>query len=111
MSSNGTNTERLDLIFAALAEPRRRQILKALAAGESSIEALAEPIGASGWSALKHVRVLENSGLIVTEKVGRKRVCRLRTETLDEVTAWTTDLRTFWSANLGRLEAHLSRDD
>ncbi|MBS1719056.1 MAG: winged helix-turn-helix transcriptional regulator [Armatimonadetes bacterium] len=98
-------------MFAALAEPNRRAILERLAQGADTVEAIAENLSMSTWNTLKHVRVLEAAGLVSTEKVGRKRICRLELGGLDPITAWTVDLRAFWKSNLGRLEAHLNRHD
>lgn len=105
------NDPDLDLIFVALAEPNRRKILEVLARGSQSVETLAKPLGASTWNTLKHVRQLESAGLLTSEKVGRQRICHLRTEGLNPVASWTTDLRKFWSLNLTRLEEHLREND
>ena len=98
----------LDRMFIALAEPRRRQILEQLAQKSDSVEALSVPLATTTWNTLKHVRVLEDAGLVLTTKVGRKRMCQLEPEALSQVTTWIVDLRTFWASNLKRLQHHLT---
>lgn len=100
----------LDQVLAALAEPSRRRILESLSEKDQSIEELAEVVHGTTWNTLKHVRVLEESGLILSRKVGRKRICYLQQEGLQVVTAWTINLKNFWSQNLSRLEEHMKSD-
>lgn len=101
----------LDRVLAALAGVQRRTILESLATSDQSVEALSSLVSSSTWNTLKHVRILEDAGLLVTQKVGRARICRLRPEGLGVVTQWTTDLKGFWSSNIRRLEAHLAEND
>ena len=97
----------LDQVFSALADGNRRKILTALKSGPQSISTLAEPIGISTWGVMKHVQVLENCGLIESEKRGRSRYCRLRITQLEVASSWIQDMQGFWSQNLGRLGIHL----
>ena len=81
-------TAHLDASFAALADGTRRGVLEQLGRGESSITDLAEQFHMTLTGMRKHVGVLEDAGLVTTEKVGRVRHCRIGTRRLDEVTAW-----------------------
>lgn len=102
--------ERLDLTFQALADPTRRGMLAALAVGERSIGELAEPYAMSFAGAAKHVRVLENAGLVARRKVGRTQLCRLRPEPLAEADQWLGQWEHFWTQRLDRLEALLEAE-
>ena len=107
-----TNTaESLDQVFGALADGNRRKILTALKSGPQTIKALAEPIGISTWGVMKHVQVLENCGLIESEKRGRSRFCRLQIKELDGASGWIQDMLGFWGQNLERLTIHLQEND
>ncbi|MEU1969692.1 metalloregulator ArsR/SmtB family transcription factor [Micromonospora sediminicola] len=75
-------------MFACLADPTRRDILTQLGAGPATVSALAAPTGTSLTNVRKHVQALEDAGLVVTEKVGRSRQCRLTRAPLDEAMAW-----------------------
>jgi DNA-binding transcriptional ArsR family regulator len=78
----------LDRAFSALADSTRRDILTRLGQGPATIGELAEPAGMTLTGMKKHVQVLEDAGLVRTEKVGRSRQCHLGTERLDDAMAW-----------------------
>lgn len=99
--------ERLDVIFAALADPTRRDMLARLAGGERSVGELAAPHAMSFAGAAKHVAVLERAGLIQRRRSGRQQLCRLRAEPLRAADAWLRQWGAFWTAGLDRLEALL----
>ncbi len=99
---------RLDRIFSALADPTRRQVLARLGAAPATISDLAEPFAISLTGMKKHVRVLEEAGLVVTEKVGRARQCRLGTERLDDAMAWITFYQRLWERRLDGLDAYFT---
>ena len=99
----------LDDAFGALADPIRRGILERLGAGDASITELATQFGMTLTGMKKHVAVLEASGLVVTEKVGRVRTCRLGPRRLDEATAWLEGYRRLLESRFDRLEAFLER--
>ena len=99
----------LDRAFGALADPKRRAILEHLAAGEATISQLAEPFDISLTGVKKHVGVLEQAGLVVTERVGRTRRCRLAPEPLDEIEEWVESYRQMLSARLDRFGEVLER--
>src|SRR5687767_6218462 len=90
----------LDRTFGALADPTRRAILERLGAGDATITELAEPVGISLSGMKKHVGVLEEAQLVVTEKVGRARRCRLAPRPLDEIERWIESHRQMLSTRL-----------
>ena len=98
----------LDLTFAALADPTRRAILARLAAGEATVGELAEPFAISLPAISRHLRVLEAAALIVRERQGQHRRCRLRPEALATAGEWLDFHRRFWSGAFDRLDAHLA---
>ena len=101
--------ERLDSTFSALADPTRRAILATLMLGESSISKLAEPYRMSLPGVMKHIRVLEQAGLVAQKKIGRTRHCRLAAEPLKEAEQWISQYRRFWEGTLDALERFLSQ--
>jgi DNA-binding transcriptional ArsR family regulator len=96
--------DRLDVSFAALADGTRRGVLEQLGRAESSITDLAEQFDMTLTGMRKHVGVLEDAGLVVTEKVGRVRYCRIGARRLDEVTAWIDQYRQLWDARFRELD-------
>lgn len=102
--------ERLDLTFAALADPTRRAMLASLALGERSVGELAAPHAMSFAGAAKHVGVLERAGLIERRKAGRQQLCRLKAERLREADEWLRQWERFWNSTLDRLEAIIVED-
>ena len=102
-----TAHDALSQTFAALADPTRRAILARLAEGEASVTELAEPFEISQPAVSKHLKVLENAGLISRGRDGQTRPCRLRPEPLREIAAWAEHTQAAWEQRLDRLEAHL----
>ena len=103
--------ERLDTTFRALADPTRRGMLANLALGEKSIGELAEPFAMSFAGASKHVKVLEDAGLIARRKQGRTHVIRLEARPLEEAERWLRQWERFWNVRLDRLEAAIKADN
>jgi len=101
----------LDAVFHALADPTRRAMLGHLAERELTIGELATPFHMSFAGASKHVRVLENAGLVTRTIQGRTHLCRLQAARLAEANAWLRRYERFWNAKLDRLEALLRADD
>jgi DNA-binding transcriptional ArsR family regulator len=101
----------LDAVFHALADPTRRAMLGQLADRDRSIGELATPFNMSFAGASKHVRVLENAGLVKRTVLGRTHVCRLEAARLAEANAWLKRYERFWSARLDALEALLLEGD
>lgn len=100
----------LDALFAALADRTRRGMVEALAdGGERAVSELAAPWRMSLPAAAKHLRVLEEAGLVVSRKRGRVRWCRLRPERLAPVVDWLAHWRAFWSGRLDELERFLAQ--
>jgi len=102
-------TPALDSAFAALSDPTRRGILEQLGREDASISDLATRFGMSLTGMKKHVGILEQSGLVKTQKVGRVRTCRLGPRRLDRETAWIAHYQQMVEARLNRLEAFLER--
>jgi DNA-binding transcriptional ArsR family regulator len=101
---------RLDTVFQALADPTRRGMLANLALGEKSVGELGEPFDISFAGAAKHVKVLENAGLIDRRKAGRRQICSLRAEPLAEADRWLRQWEKFWTVRLDRLQALVESD-
>lgn len=94
----------LDASFAALADGTRRGVLEQLGRAESSITVLAEKFDMTLTGMRKHVGVLEEAGLVITEKVGRVRNCRIGARRLDEVAAWIDTYHQLWDARFCELD-------
>jgi DNA-binding transcriptional ArsR family regulator len=101
---------RLDVTFHALADPTRRGMLASLALGEKSIGELAEPFSMTLAGASKHVKVLEDAGLLSRRKAGRTHLITLNAEPLAEAEGWLRQWEKFWTGRLDRLEALIERD-
>jgi len=100
----------LDGVFHALSDPTRRAVVGRLAAGPASVSDLARPFAMALPSFMKHIRMLEESGLIRTRKAGRVRTCAIETAPLAAVDAWLTAQRAVWEARTDRLEAFVTDD-
>jgi DNA-binding transcriptional ArsR family regulator len=101
----------LDAVFHALADPTRRAMLGHLAQRERTIGELATPFRMSFAGASKHLRVLENAGLVTRTVRGRSHLCRLEAARLAEADAWLRRYERFWGENLDALEALLRAED
>lgn len=97
----------LDLAFGALAHPIRRGILARLATGEATIAELAKPFRVSAPAITKHMRILEDAGLLSRRKQGREHHCRLETKRMQEVERWIEHHRTLWNDRLDALELYI----
>jgi DNA-binding transcriptional ArsR family regulator len=97
-------TARLDTSFAALSDATRRGILEQLGQSDASITDLAEKFEMTLTGVKKHVRVLEQAGLVTTKKVGRVRTCRLGPRRLEEETAWLERYRQLWDERFDELD-------
>ncbi|WP_268828744.1 ArsR/SmtB family transcription factor [Sphingomonas cremea] len=102
------NESRLDHAFQALADPARRSMLARLSRGPASVSELARPLPMSLPAVMQHLKALEGSGLIKTEKKGRIRTARLQGNAIAEAERWLTDRRTEWEAQADRLENFLA---
>lgn len=97
----------LDLTFQALADPTRRAMVERLSHGPGSVSDLARPFAMSLPAVLQHLAVLEGSGLVVSEKIGRVRTCRIEPTALREAQGWIEARRAEWQLRLDRLGAYL----
>ncbi len=97
----------LDKAFAALADPTRRAIVDRLVQGPATVSELAQPLPMSLPAAMLHLKVLEDSGLVTSEKVGRVRTCRIDPKMLSQAEQWVAQRRQMWERNLDRLGAFL----
>ncbi|WP_117192571.1 ArsR/SmtB family transcription factor [Rhizobium terrae] len=97
-------SEQLDGLFQALADPTRRAVLVRLGTGPASISDLAAPFDMALPSFMKHIRFLEESGLIRTEKEGRVRTCSLQRSRFAMVEGWLSEQRAIWDGRTDRLE-------
>jgi DNA-binding transcriptional ArsR family regulator len=104
---NRSSPDRLDAIFAALADPTRRAILARLAAGEASVNELAEPFAMSQPAISKHLKVLERAGLISRGHDAQRRPRRLEARPLAEANQWLERYRQFWEGSFRKLDAVL----
>ena len=95
---------RLDASFAALSDSTRRGVLEQLGREEASISDLADQFHMTLTGMRKHVGVLEQAGLVVTEKIGRVRICRIGARRLEEVSAWVERYQQLWDARFGELD-------
>lgn len=93
----------LDRVFQALADPTRRDIVDRLTHGPASVSALAEPLAMSLPAVMQHLRVLEEAGLVRSEKTGRVRTCQVEPATLRTAEEWLAGRRTAWERRLDRL--------
>lgn len=102
-------SERLDHTFFALADDTRRRVLERLGRGDASISDLAGAFGMTLTGMKKHVRVLEDAGLVSTRKIGRVRECRIGPRRLADETAWIAKYQAMLEARYDRLAAFLER--
>jgi DNA-binding transcriptional ArsR family regulator len=104
------DSPQLDTVFHAIGDPTRRGMLASLALGEKSIGELAEPFDMSFAGASKHVKVLEDAGLLSRRKAGRTHLCSLKAEPLAEAERWIRQWEKFWNVRLDRLQALVEAD-
>lgn len=101
----------LDLAFQALADPSRRAMVDRLALGPATVSELAKPLAMSLPGVMQHLAVLEASGLVVSEKIGRSRTCRIEPAVLTRAETWITERRALWERRLDRLGAFLEETE
>ena len=98
----------IDLMFQALADPARRLMVERLSRGPASVSELAEPFDMSLSAVAQHIRLLQASGLVASEKVGRVRTCRIEPKALRTVEQWVSERRTMWERRFDRLGEFLA---
>jgi DNA-binding transcriptional ArsR family regulator len=98
----------LDRVFQALADPGRRVMVERLSLGPASVSELSRPLAMSLAAVLQHVQVLEGSGLVRSQKVGRTRTCSINPTALRTAELWITERRALWERRLDRLGDYLA---
>jgi DNA-binding transcriptional ArsR family regulator len=101
----------IDRVFHALGDPSRRAIMEKLSQGPISVSRLAQPLNITLAAVVQHLQVLEESGLVQTEKVGRVRTCRIEPAGLSVAQQWIGDRRSLWERQLDRLGDLLAEPD
>ncbi len=101
--------QRLDVMFAALADPTRRSIVARLSEGEATVNELAAPYAMSLQAVSQHIRVLERCGLVSRSRSRQTRPCRLEPEALEAAAFWIEESRRVWTERMDRLESHLTQ--
>lgn len=103
--------DQLTRTFAALADPTRRAILARLSEGEATVGDIAEPFSITLPAISRHLKVLEQAGLVARSRDAQWRPARMQTEPLDQAIVWMQDRKTTWEARMDRLDTHLRRRD
>jgi DNA-binding transcriptional ArsR family regulator len=93
----------IDQVFHAFGDPTRRKLVEQLSRGPASVSDLAKPLGITLAAVVQHLQVLERSGLVRTQKVGRVRTCRIEPAGLDVAAEWIAERRALWERRLDRL--------
>jgi DNA-binding transcriptional ArsR family regulator len=101
----------IDRVFHALGDPTRRAIVERLSEGPQSVSRLAKPLDITVAAVVQHLQVLEKSGLVHTEKVGRVRTCRMESSGLSVAEQWIDERRSLWEKRLDRLGQFLAESD
>ena len=101
----------VDRVFQALGDPTRRAIIEKLSEGPVTVSRLAKPLDITLAAVVQHLQVLEESGLVRTEKVGRVRTCRMEPGGLKVAERWIEDRRSLWERRLDRLGELLAEDE
>ncbi|NWG26480.1 MAG: helix-turn-helix transcriptional regulator [Pseudorhodoplanes sp.] len=102
------NQGALDQVFQALADPARRAMVERLTRGPAAVSELARPLDMTLSAVVQHLAVLETSGLVRSEKVGRVRTCRIEPKTLRNAEQWIAQRRAIWERRLDRLGEYLA---
>lgn len=100
-------SEAVDLVFQALADPTRRAVVERLSRGPASVSELAEPLDMALPSFLQHLQILEESGLVSSRKVGRVRTCRIEKKGISLIERWVSARRAHWESRYDALGAYL----
>ena len=100
----------LDLAFQALGDPTRRAIVARLSQGPASVKEIAGPLPMSLPAVMQHLALLESSGLVVSQKHGRVRTCRIAPERVSACERWLSAQRAQWESRLDRLDAYLKEE-
>ena len=101
----------IDQVFHAFGDPTRRKLVEQLSHGPASASALAKPLGITLAAVVQHLQVLERSGVVRTEKVGRVRTCRIEPSGLNLAAEWIAERRSLWERRLDRLGDLLAEEE
>jgi DNA-binding transcriptional ArsR family regulator len=101
----------IDKVFHALGDPTRRAIVERVSKGPISVSKLVEPLGISLAAVVQHLQILEDSGLVHSEKVGRVRTCQIELRGFSLAEKWISDRRSMWERRLDKLGELLAEDD
>ena len=111
MLKHRSGGDRVDRVFHALADPSRRSIVERLSRGPASVSELARPLPMSLPAVVQHLQVLETSGLVRSEKIGRVRTCEIEPAALRPVEQWISARRSNWERRLDRLGDYLAEGE
>lgn len=106
-----TQSVAIDRVFHALGDPTRRAIVERLSQGPVSVSRLAQPLDITLAAVVQHLQILEASGLVQTEKVGRVRTCRIEPKGLSLAERWISERRSLWERRFDRLGKFLAATD
>lgn len=106
-----TQSVAIDRVFHALGDPTRRAIVERLSQGPVSVSRLAQPLDITLAAVVQHLQILEASGLVQTEKVGRVRTCRIEPKGLSLAERWISERRSLWERRFDRLGKFLAETD
>jgi DNA-binding transcriptional ArsR family regulator len=105
------NQNQIDQVFHALGDPTRRKLVERLSYGPASASDLAKPLGITLAATVQHLQILERSGLVHTQKVGRVRTCRIEQSGLRIAADWIAERRALWERRLDRLGEILAEEE
>jgi DNA-binding transcriptional ArsR family regulator len=105
-----TGQAEIDAIFQALSDPTRRAMVERLSAAPASVSELARPLAMSLPAVVQHLHVLERSGLVRSQKVGRVRTCTIDAAVMSDAERWIAERRTAWERRLDRLGEYLAQE-
>ena len=109
--SRAQSAKKLDDTLVALADPKRRAILRRLAQGDARVTELAAPFDVSLNAISKHIKLLERAGLVQRRRIGREHVLRFKSEPLGKVQDWITQQKAFWHSSLEAVDDMLQQED
>jgi DNA-binding transcriptional ArsR family regulator len=99
----------LDLAFQALSDPGRRAMVERLCLGSATVSELAKPLPMTLSAVVQHLKLLEEAGLVKSEKIGRVRTCSLELKAMRQVEGWIAERKRFWEQQYDQLEAYLAQ--
>jgi DNA-binding transcriptional ArsR family regulator len=106
-----SNQTRLDDVYAAIADPTRRAILRRLADGEARVTTIARPFRMTLHAVSKHIRILERAKLIRRRRIGREHILSINSSALDDAASWIDTQRALWTRRIDTLESLLRAED